>query len=430
MIGQIARVLRRNVRWQIVALMVLGTVINYIARNSLGQLAPELQAKLHITTAQYSYVVGAFQLSYTLMLPICGLLVDRIGLRFGFAIFAAIWSVANMLHAFAFGWLSLAFFRGILGASEAVVIPAGVKTSTEWFPITERSQAIGWINVGTALGAVLAGPVAIGLALLAGWRAAFMGTGVLGLAWAAAWYWFYRAPAAHAALTDDERAYIEQGQPKRPARPHHNLADIVRLLTTRKFWVIAIPRFLAEPAWQTFIFWIPLYLARNQGMDLKHIALFGWLPFLAADVGGIAGGYLSPIVARHFRVELIPSRIIVIFGAAVLMIAPGCIGLVSSPAAAITLLAIGGFAHQTLSVLINTLTADCYPSEEVGMANGFVSQAGWVGGLLFSLLIGQLADTIGFAPLFGALGVFDLIGALILILAIKQLVPYGEEAKA
>lgn len=430
MLGRIAGILRRNVRWQIVALMVLGTVINYIARNSLGQLAPELQAKLHITTAQYSYVVGAFQLSYTLMLPVCGLLVDRIGLRFGFAIFAAIWSVANMLHAFAFGWLSLAFFRGILGASEAVVIPAGVKTSTEWFPMEERSQAIGWINVGTALGAVLAGPVVIGLTLLAGWRAAFMGTGVLGLVWAAAWYWFYRAPADHAAVTDNEREYIAGGQPPNIKRPDHNFADIIRLLTAPKFWVIAIPRFLAEPAWQTFIFWIPLYLARNEGMDLKHIALFGWLPFLAADVGGIAGGYLSPIVARHFRVELIPSRIIVIFGAAVLMIAPGCIGLVSSPAAAITLLAIGGFAHQTLSVLINTLTADCYPSDEVGMANGFVSQAGWVGGLLFSLLIGQLADTIGFAPLFGALGVFDLIGAVILILAIKQLVPYGSEVKA
>lgn len=428
MMQRLGLILRRNIRWQIVALMVLGTVINYIARNSLGQLAPELQAKLHITTQQYSYVVGAFQLSYTLMLPVCGLLVDRIGLRLGFAIFAAIWSVANMLHAFAFGWLSLAFFRGILGASEAVVIPAGVKTSTEWFPITERSQAIGWINVGTALGAVLAGPVVIGLTLVAGWRAAFMGTGLLGLAWAAGWYGFYRTPAAHRALTEDERRYILADEPTRPARPNHNLGDVIRLVTAPKFWVIAIPRFLAEPAWQTFIFWIPLYLARNQGMDLKHIALFGWLPFLAADLGGIAGGYLSPIVARLVRVDIIPSRIIVIFGAALLMIAPGCIGLVASPAAAITLLAIGGFAHQTLSVLINTLTADCYPSDEVGMANGFVSQAGWIGGLLFSLLIGQLADTIGFAPLFGALGVFDLIGALILIAARAQLVPYGAKA--
>jgi ACS family hexuronate transporter-like MFS transporter len=182
-----------------------------------------------------------------------------------------------------------------------------------------------------------------------------------------------------------------------------------------------VPRFLAEPAWQTFSFWIPLYLASERGMDLKQIALFAWLPFLAADLGGVMGGYLSPLLVRRFQVPRIHSRIAGVALGAVLMIAPGCIGLVASPYAAIALFCIGGFAHQMISVLINTLSADVFTTDVVGMANGFIGQAGWIGGLLFSLLIGRLADTTGYAPLFAALSVFDLIGAAVLIVSIRKL---------
>jgi len=422
--------LRRNVRWQIIAVIFVGTVLNYLARNSLGVLAPTLKATLSISTAQYSYVVGAFQAAYTLMLPVCGLVIDRIGLRAGFALFAAIWSVANMLHAFAGGWLSLALFRGILGMSEAAVIPAGVKASTEWFPARERSMAIGWVNVGTAMGAVLAVPLVSALAIWFDWRAAFLVTGGLGLVWAAAWYWLYRTPAEHKRLTAGEREYIEAGQLHSSRRKKHSLAEVRVLLSQPKFWTIAIPRMLAEPAWQTFSFWIPLYLAKERGMDIAHIALFAWMPFLAADLGGLCGGYVSPFIARAFGVQLVRSRVIGVGLAAVLMIAPGCIGLVASPYWAIVFLCIGGFAHQTLSVLINTLSADCYAADEVGVANGFVSQAGWIGGLLFSLALGQFADTVGYGPMFGFLGVFDLIGAAILFLFIRHLIAAQEARDA
>ena len=416
----IARLWTTNLRWRIIALLFIGTVLNYVARNSLGVLAPVLKTDLHITTAEYSYVVGAFQLSYTLMLPVCGILIDRIGLRWGFTLFATIWSLANMAHAAAFGWISLALFRGVLGMSEAAVIPAGVKASTIWFPPRERSMAIGWVNVGTALGAVLAVPIVSGLALLFDWRAAFIGTGVMGLAWAGIWVAYYRTPAEHSRLTPEEAAHI--GISASETTEKLTLVRVRRLFASPTFWTIAVPRFLAEPAWQTFSFWIPLYLATSRGMDLKEIALFAWMPFLAADLGGLCGGYISPYISRWFKIDLIPSRVVAISLAAVLMIAPASIGLVASPYAAIALLCVGGFAHQTLSVLINTLTADCYPAHEVGMANGFVSQAGWIGGLLFSLLIGQLADTVGYGPLFGALGVFDIVGALILIFAMRNLI--------
>lgn len=391
----------RHGRWWIVALICAGTVANYLARNSLGVLAPELKTIFAMSTRQYSYVVGAFQVAYTVMQPIAGMVVDRVGLRVGFALFGVAWSAANMLHAFAAGWISLAFFRGLLGLTEAVAIPSGVKAVAEWFKPRERSVAIGWFNAGTSLGAVLAPPVVVAVTLWASWRWAFVVTGGVGLIWAAAWYAFYRTPARDAA----------------PVSPR---ASARAILADRRFWVIAVPRFLAEPAWQTFSFWIPLYLATERGMDLKQIALFAWLPFLAADAGGIGGGYLSPWLMKR-GVALVPSRVAGMALGAVLMIAPGCIGLAASPYLAIALFCVGGFAHQLISGLINTLSTDVFAPEEVGTANGLIGQAGWIGGLLFSLAIGQLADRVGYAPLFGMLGVFDLLGAAVLIAGVRVL---------
>lgn len=413
-----------HLRWWIVGLICLGTIANYLARNSLGVLAPELKTTLAISTEQYSYVVGAFQLAYTIMQPVAGFIVDRMGLRAGFALFGVAWSVANMLHALAATWLGLAFFRALLGLAEAAAVPSGIKAIAEWFPARERSVAVGWFNAGTSLGALIAPPLVVAVSLWADWRVAFIVTGAVGLVWAAAWYAFYRSPALHPAITPAEQAMIAADRPTTPPR-RATAAEIVR---APKFWVIAVPRFLAEPAWQTFSFWIPLYLATERGMNLAEIALFAWLPFLAADLGGVLGGYISPFVMRRFGTSLIGSRVTGVSLAAVLMIAPGCIGLVASPYAAIALFCIGGFAHQMISVLINTLSADVFTPEEVGTANGFVGQAGWVGGLLFSLLIGQLADTVGYAPLFGALAVFDLIGAAVLIAGLRILTTAEQRA--
>ena len=401
----------RHLRWWIVGLICVGTIANYLARNSLGVLAPQLKASFAMSTQQYSYVVGAFQLAYTVMQPVAGYIVDHFGLRAGFAFFGVAWSAANMLSALAGGWLSLAFFRALLGMSEAAAIPSGMKAIAEWFPARERSVATGWFNAGTSLGALIAPPIVVAVTMWGDWRLAFVVTGAVGLVWAGAWYAFYRSPNDHPSITPEERAMIAQDRPLIPARR----ASAKEILCSAKFGVIAVPRFLAEPAWQTFSFWIPLYLATERGMDLKQIALFAWLPFLAADLGGVLGGYLSPFFIKRFGMRLIPSRVLGISLAAVLMIAPGCIGLAASPYTAIALFCIGGFAHQMISVLINTLSADVFTPQEIGTANGFIGQAGWTGGLLFSLLIGQLADVTGYAPLFAALSLFDVIGAVVLI---------------
>jgi ACS family hexuronate transporter-like MFS transporter len=394
----VKRIAFPQAKWGIIALVSLGTIINYLSRNALGVLAPQLKTDLGFTTQQYSYIVGAFQLAYTVMQPVCGLIIDFLGLRLGFALFAAIWSAAGVLHGAAASWQGLAGWRALLGASEAAAVPAGIKTVGEWFPAEQRSVAVGWFNAGTSLGALLAPPLVIGLSLSFGWKAAFVVTGALGFVWAALWFAVYRSPA---------------GLEKRPKGAAWR--EMRALLDSRAFWSIAIPRFLAEPAWQTFSFWIPLYLFTQRGMDLKSIALFAWLPFLAADLGGILGGYLSPFLMTRFHLPLIVSRVAGIALGAVLMIGPGCIGLARDAAGAIGLFCIGGFAHQMISTLINTLTADVFPTDHLAAANGMIGTAGWTGGLLFSLAVGALADKIGFGWLFACLALFDLIGAAVLI---------------
>jgi ACS family hexuronate transporter-like MFS transporter len=405
----------RRLRWWIVGLVCVGTILNYLARNSLGVLAPQLIGELHFSTREYSWVVASFQLAYTVMQPICGAIIDSLGLKVAFTLFAVAWSLANMAHGLAGGWMSLAFFRGLLGVSEAAAIPAGVKAVSEWFPAKDRSVAVGYFNAGTSLGALIAPPVVIWLSLTYGWRAAFVATGAIGLVWALAWYLLYDSPDRHPALSAEQRALapaIVEASDQAPV-------PLAGLLRQRVFWALAIPRFLAEPAWQTFSFWIPLYLARERGMDLKHIALFAWLPFLAADAGGILGGYLSPFLMKRFRLGLLTSRAAGIAMAALLMIAPGCVGLAVSPYMAIALFCIGGFAHQVISVLINTLTTDVFPREAVARANGLVGMFGWSGGLVFSLLIGALADSVGFAPLFSLLAIFDILGAMVLFALLR-----------
>lgn len=390
-------------RWGLVGLVVLGAVINYLSRNSLAVLAPELERLMHFGAREYSYVIGAFQLAYTVMQPVCGWVIDRLGVRTGFALFAAAWSVAGLLHAGVSGWPMLAAARGLLGASEATAIPAGVKVIGEWFRGPSRAPAMGWLNVGTSFGAMLAPPLTGLLFLAYGWRAPFVVIGVLGLLWAALWWAVYRSPP-------DVAARAPQGA----AGP---------ILRTRRFWAIAIPRFLMEPAWQTFSFWIPLYLHDERGWDLKAVALFAWAPFLAADLGGIVGGYVSPLVTRFARVGLIPSRLLTMAIGAVLMIAPGCTALAGSPALALALLCVGGFAHQVLSTAVNTLCADLFAPERLATANGWLGAAGWTGGLLFSLLIGQVVGRTGFAPLFACLSVFDLVGLAVAVAMLRNARP-------
>ena len=399
-------------RWWIIGLVTLGTVLNYLARASLSVAAPTLTEELGLTTEQYSYVVMAFQAAYTVMQTVAGAVLDLLGTRLGFFLFAVGWALANMAHGLATGWQGLAFFRGLLGATEAAAIPAGTKTVANWFPPSERPLATSAFQIGTSFGAILAPPIVIFCIVTWGWQSAFLVTGMMSLVWAGMWWIGYRDPDQHPRLTPEERATIEGGRALEAGmgtKPATRL-DVIR---SRGFWAIAIPRFLAEPAWQTFNFFIPLYLVAAWNVDLIGIAAMAWLPFVAADLGSLAAGLLpSFLIARG--ASLMGSRKITMTIGALLMGALAFIGLAGSPEVAIALFCLGGFAHQMLNGALLTLCSDVFDRRAVGTASGMAGTFAWIGGLGFTFLIGQSADTYGYDPLFAALAALDLLGAVVL----------------
>jgi ACS family hexuronate transporter-like MFS transporter len=409
----------KGMRWWMVGLVTLGLIVNYLARNTLSVAAPTMMSELHISTSEYSYIVVAWQVCYAVMQPVAGYVLDAIGTKIGFAVFALAWSLACASAALASGWQSMAFFRGLLGLTEAAGIPAGVKATTEWFPAKERSVAIGWFNIGSSIGALCAPPLVVWCILHAGWKWAFVVVGVIGVTWTLLWTVFYKHPRDQKMLTDGERDYILSGQEAK-----HNddakKAGWRQIVKSRNFWSIAIPRFLSEPAWQTFNAWIPLYMATERHMNLKEIAAFAWLPFLAADIGCVLGGYLSPIIHKRFNVSLFQSRKWVVVIGSLSMIAPGCVGLVDSPYTAILLLCIGGFAHQTLSGALYSITSDVFGKNEVATATGLAGMSGYLGATLFTLLFGVLVTHVGYSPMFVVLAVFDVLAAIVVWALVKE----------
>jgi ACS family hexuronate transporter-like MFS transporter len=408
--------MKGNLRWWIIGLVTLGTVLNYLARSTLSVAAPTLKTEFAMSTEQYSWVVLAFQASYTVMQTVAGGILDALGTRLGFLIFAIGWGLANMAHGFATGWQSLAVFRGLLGAAEAAAIPAGAKTVATWFPPRERPLATSLFQMGTSVGNMVAPPLVAFCILAWNWQAAFYVTGALSLLWAGLWWWGYRDPGEHPRLSGEERARIEAGQSDDVQGKPATRTDVLK---SRSFWAIAVPRFLSEPAWQTFNFFIPLYLVAVWNLDLKAIALWAWLPFLAADFGSLAAGLLPTwLMKPNFLVRqgasLLASRKITMTLGALCMLGPAAIGLATSPGMAIALFCIGGFAHQMLNGALITLCADVFDRRTVGTASGMAGTSAWIGGMLFTLLIGQSADKFGYDPLFIALAGLDLVAAVVL----------------
>jgi ACS family hexuronate transporter-like MFS transporter len=398
-------------------LLMLGSIINYLTRSTLSVAAPTILTDLHITKEQYSWILGAFQ--GTIMLqPICGYVLDVLGLKVGFAIFATAWSLISMSHGLAHSWQAFAWLRGLLGFAEGSANPAGMKATSEWFPAKERGLAGGLFNIGASVGSMVAAPLVAWAILSYNWQSAFVITGIIGLVWVVLWLAFYHSPDAHPRLSPEEREHIVSGQEQhlrgtgRPA--------IGSILAQRNFWGIALPRFLADPTWGTLTFWLPLYLTEVRHFDLKQIALFAWLPFLAADVGCFFGGTISLFLQKYFNVGLINARRGAFTTGAIMMMGVGFVGFVQSPYAAIALLSLAGFAHQTLSVTVITMASDLFKRSEVATVAGMAGTCGNAGVLVSSLIIGALVATVGYTPFFVALGVLDLIGAALLWTLVRE----------
>jgi ACS family hexuronate transporter-like MFS transporter len=407
----------KGLRWWMISLIMLGAVINYLTRSTLAVSAPTLLTELHITTQEYSYITAAFQGAIMLQ-PLCGYVLDVIGLKFGFAMFAAAWSVICMAHGMATSWQALAGLRGLLGLAEGSANPAGMKAVSEWFPAKERGMAGGIFNIGASFGSMLAPPLVVWAILHYNWQSAFVITGALGLVWVAAWLLLYDAPARHRRLSQAEAQHIAAGQ-EQHLQGDGTRPSILSILKMRNFWGIALPRFLADPAWGTLSFWVPLYLTTVRHFDLMQIAMFAWLPFLAADLGCLFGP-LVVLALQKRGVRLINARRGAFTLGACMMMGVAFVGFVDSPYAAIALLSLAGFAHQTLSVTVITMSSDLFRRNEVATVAGMCGTFGNLGLLIFSLLIGGLMASVGYTPFFVSLAVLDLLAAALLWTLVRE----------
>ena len=416
-----------GLRWWMMGLLMVGSIVNYLTRATLAVAAPTLLKDLAISEQQYSWVLSAFQIAIMLQ-PICGYVMDTIGLKMGFAIFAVAWSFISMTHGLAANWQTLFGLRALLGFAEGSANPAGMKATSEWFPAAERGLAGGFFNMGASLGSMLAAPLVAWAILTHSWQFAFVLTGVIGLIWAGLWLTFYNSPSKHRALSARERDYILSGQETHLAGT--GKPSFRTVLRQRNFWGIAIPRFLADPTWGTLTFWLPLYLTTVRGFDLKQIAMFAWLPFLAADLGCMFGGTISITLQKYVGMGLINARRCAFTVGATMMLGVAFVGLVDNPYVAVGLLSLAGFAHQTLSVTVITMASDLFKRNEVATVAGMAGTCGNAGVLIFSLAMGALVTRIGYTPFFVGLAALDVLGAVILWTVVREQRPEPVSAVA
>ena len=416
-----------GLRWWMMGLLMVGSIVNYLTRATLAVAAPTLLKDLAISEQQYSWVLSAFQIAIMLQ-PICGYVMDTIGLKMGFAIFAVAWSFISMTHGLAANWQTLFGLRALLGFAEGSANPAGMKATSEWFPAAERGLAGGFFNMGASLGSMLAAPLVAWAILTHSWQFAFVLTGVIGLIWAGLWLTFYNSPSKHRALSARERDYILSGQETHLAGT--GKPSFRTVLRQRNFWGIAIPRFLADPTWGTLTFWLPLYLTTVRGFDLKQIAMFAWLPFLAADLGCMFGGTISITLQKYVGMGLINARRCAFTVGATMMLGVAFVGLVDNPYVAVGLLSLAGFAHQTLSVTVITMASDLFKRNEVATVAGMAGTCGNAGVLIFSLAMGALVTRVGYTPFFVGLAALDVLGAVILWTVVREQRPEPVSAVA
>jgi ACS family hexuronate transporter-like MFS transporter len=405
----------KGLRWWIAVLLLGITAINYLDRTVLSVAAPTLKEKLDIKEIEFSRIVMAFQLAYMIMMPVSGRIIDWLNIRLGFTLSILTWSIAQMATSFATGWRSFAMFRALLGITEAGNFPGAIKTVSLWFRPKERTLATGIFNMGAGLGALIAPPLVAYIILQFSWQVSFFVTGAFGFLWVILWMLLYRPPEQHPLLSKAELAYIMEGQKELAVDEGPAGKGVWKIVLPQKnFWAIGIARFLSEPAWQFFSYWIPLYLATERHLNLKQIGYFAWLPFLAADIGSVFGGALSPFFINKVRMPVIRARKYSAAVAACIMVFAVFIGRAPSAEWAIFFLCIGAFAHQAMSATLMTLPADLFPKSTVATANGLSGTMAFLGGMLFTSIVGYVAQNIGYGPLFTVIAFLDLIGVAFL----------------
>ncbi len=384
-----ATVRRGYYRWTICALLFCATTINYIDRQVLGILAPDLRKSIGWNDIDYGYIVTAFQAAYALGMVVVGRLMDRLGTKLGYTVAITVWSVAAMAHALARSVMGFAIARFSLGLGESGNFPAAIKTVAEWFPKKERALATGIFNAGSNVGAVAA-PLAVPwITLTYGWQMAFVATGAIGFLWIVFWVVLYEKPEQQKRLKAEELAYIQSDPPDPPVR-----IPWLSLLKHKQVWAFAIAKFMTDPVWWFYLYWVPSFLNKTYGLTLDRIGPPLIIIYLMADVGSVGGGWLSSfLIKRGWSVNRGRKAAMLICAICVVPI------VLASQASelwmAVALLSLATAAHQGWSANLFTTTSDMFPRKAIGSIVGLGGMAGAIGGMLISTLAGFLLEFTG-----------------------------------
>ena len=379
-----------NYRWRIVVLLFFVTTINYVDRQVLGILAPQLQVQFGWSEADYGFIIMAFQAAYAIGLISMGALLDKIGTRLGFIISVALLSIAGMFHAAFSSVAAFAVARFGLGIGASANFPAAIKTVAEWFPKKERAMATGLLNTGSNLGAILTPLIVPLIALKWGWQWAFISAGALGFVWLFFWIITYRKPEGNEKLSAAELNYILQDEKK----PETHKLPWKSIISYKQTWGICLSRFLTDPIWWFFLYWLPKYLNSNYNIDLTKIGLPLVVIYIVSMGGSIFGGWLSSYLIKRGKNPL-AARKLTIFLMAILVVPIFFTSFTSNMWLAVALISMATFAHQGYAANIFTIVSDIYPKNAVGSVTGLSGFAGAIGGVLFSGTVGLILQITG-----------------------------------
>ncbi|MAA85169.1 MAG: MFS transporter [Halieaceae bacterium] len=397
------------VRWRIAILLAVITTINYIDRSVFGVVAPMIREQFDIGDADYGLITSGFLLAYGIGQLISGPLIDRLGTKRAFSVAAVFWSVATILHALGRGLWSFFALRILLGLAEAANFPAASKAVAQWFPANERSTAVAIFMLGAGLGAIITPPLTVWTLQTLGWQWAFIIPGSLGLVWVFLWQRWYHLPETHPTIEPTEKALILEQRSNQQSQ-----GSWTALLSYREFWGILIARVVSDFPFYFFLFWLPQYLIDVRGFDLRAIAMFAWLPWVAADLGALTGGSLSSaLVTRGYTINR-ARKTVIWLGAVLVALAVIPAYYTASSALALALICFGLFAIQVKGSVFFTLPTDLFPADRVATVWGVFGAVGSLGGSLLGLLAGYLIQEAGYESVFLMIASLHLISALLL----------------
>src|SRR5262249_20693510 len=410
----------RSLRWQIALLISAAIAISYLDRQTLPVAIAAIQREIPINNTQFSQLQVSFLLTYGVMYAGGGKLIDVLGARRGFVWIMLFWSLACASHGLAAGFGMLAVSRFLLGVGEGGGFPAATKAVSEWFPARERSTAMGVINAGTAVGAVIAPPAIAAVIQHLGWRWVFFLCGAAGLLWSLWWLRDYFAPAQHPKLMAQEGAEIKEVFAAAPQQKSE--ASWFDLFAFPQVWGLVLGKFLSDAAWYFYLFWLPKYLYDARGFDTKQVGYFAWIPYAASGLGSLLGGWFSSKLLRRGN-SLNLSRKVALGASAAVM--PLIFFVTQVPVEwTIALFSVAFFGQQSWSTLVMILPADLFPRRVVGSVAGLVGFGGAMGGVVFNLIAGRMLDGgSGYGPVFAIVSTFHVLAFMLILITIREVRP-------